>query len=191
MPPDRDQEEAPNQPPPPPPPQAESLRPKISPFVQKLKTAAPEAFFQPVNPPRVTDLLATPTGPYFFYGTLADPSMLREILGLESEASLRLRPAKIIGYECKLWGQYPALVDAPGSIVEGVVYGVQTPQHGVKLAEYETGHYRAEPCRIVYTDANGPEQDLGYTLKFVGDERDLSEGTSDLRVWLRRMGRVG
>lgn len=26
---------------------------------------------------------------------------------------------------------------------------------------------------------------------FVGDRRDISEGKFDLRVWLKRMGRVG
>lgn len=53
-------------------------------------------------------------------GTLTDPSMVREILGLETEPELR--PARLSGYKCKLWGQYPALLDAPDSVVGGAVY---------------------------------------------------------------------
>ena len=32
-------------------------------------------------------------------------------------------------------------------------------------------------------------EDFGYTFMFKGDQKDLSEGTFYLRVWLKRMGR--
>lgn len=113
--------------------------------------------------------------------------MLREILGLQSEPNLR--PAYILGYACKLWGQYPALVYSPGLTVEGLVYHVQTVEHGEKLAAYETKNYKARRCRIHYLDNEDPQEDLGYTFMFAGDERDLSEEEFDLKVWLKRMGR--
>lgn len=113
--------------------------------------------------------------------------MVREILGLETEP--KLRPARISGYECKLWGQYPALVEAPDSVVEGAVYTVDTIEHGVEFAIYETNNYLAGPCRIHYTDGKEPTDDFGYTFIFQGNQKDLSEGVFDLRVWLTRMGR--
>jgi hypothetical protein len=114
--------------------------------------------------------------------------MLAEILGLENEPDLR--PAYIIGYECKLWGQYPALLNgAQGSLVEGAVYHVQTVEDGGRLAAYETGNYKTESCLINYMDGKEPSQDLGYTFMFAGNPNDLSKGSFDLKVWLRRMGR--
>ncbi|KAH8691936.1 hypothetical protein BGW36DRAFT_303436 [Talaromyces proteolyticus] len=160
---------------------------KVSPFVLKLQSAPPNYFYQAPNPPPISDLFSAPIGPYFFYGTLSDPSMLRDILGLQSDPELR--PAYIMGYECKLWGQYPALLDAPGSTIEGAVYHVQTVDHGERLAAYETDNYHAHPCRIHYSDEKEPSQDFGYTFKFVGNSNDLSEGDFDLKVWLKRMGR--
>ncbi|KAJ5664062.1 hypothetical protein N7507_004793 [Penicillium longicatenatum] len=173
--------------PPPPPPPPEIPGSKVSPYVLKLRTAPADYFFQAPSPPHHVDMFDAPTGPYFFYGTLTDPSMVREILGLEFEPELR--SARLSGYECKLWGQYPALLDAPGSVVEGAVYHVETVEHGERLAAYETNNYHADPCRIRYTDGKEPADDIGYTFKFKGNRNDLSKGGFDLRVWLKRMGR--
>lgn len=176
-------------PPPPPPRPPEDPSTKFSPFVKKLRTAPPGHFFEPEMSPPHKDPFAAPTGPYFFYGTLSDPAMLRDVLGLATEP--QLRPANITGYECKLWGQYPALLDAPQKVVLGAVYHVETEEHGERLASYETDNYRADPCRINYTDGNEPVDDFGYVFKFVGNVRDLCEGTFDLGIWLRRVKRVG
>lgn len=184
-----------NTPPPPPPPKPENPQSKISPFVQKLRSEPPNYYYQAPSPSPLADPFDAPTGPYFFYGTLIDPSILREVLGLdpaeteERKADFDIRPAHIIGYECKLWGQYPALLDASGSVVEGAVFRVRTVQEGGRLAAYETRNYRTVSCRIHYTDGKEPEDDIGYVFQFVGDQRELSEGKFDLRVWLRRMGR--
>ncbi|KAJ0420571.1 hypothetical protein BJY00DRAFT_284098 [Aspergillus carlsbadensis] len=174
-------------PPPPPPPPPENPTSKISPVVQNLKTTPPSQYLHQLSSLSAQDLAPAPTGPYFFYGTLSDPTFLCDVLHLDD--TLQLRPAKIVGYECRLWGQYPALVDADAEskTVSGYVYRVETQQHARRLAEYETGNYRAEPCRILYTDRG--EQEDGYTFRFVGDRDDLSEGTFDLGVWLQRMGR--
>ncbi|KAE8154631.1 hypothetical protein BDV25DRAFT_126476 [Aspergillus avenaceus] len=114
--------------------------------------------------------------------------MLRDVLGLETEP--QLRPATITGYKCMLWGQYAALLDAPQEMVHGAVYHVETKEHGERLASYETDNYRADPCRISYTDGNEPVDDFGHVFKFVGNIRDLSNGTFDLDTWLRRVKRV-
>ncbi|KAF9893126.1 hypothetical protein FE257_012537 [Aspergillus nanangensis] len=156
-------------PPPPPPPPAASHHPSKV----KLRTVSPTHYFPPSTPPPRTGSSVSPTGVYFFYGTLADPLMLREILGLESEPPRR--PASLTGYKCMLWGQYPALLDGSGSTVEGVACYIQTEAQAAKLAAYETDHYHADPCRIDYTDEKEPAQAMGYTFRFVGNHNDLSD----------------
>ena len=65
--------------------------------------------------------------------------MLRDVLDLETEP--RLRPATITGYECKLWGQYPALLDGPKKVIHGAVYHVEIEEYTERLASYETDNY--------------------------------------------------
>jgi hypothetical protein len=102
-----------------------------------------------------------------------------------------LRPAKLIGYSLKLWGQYPALVDGPpGSVVEGMVYNVEHGRHGDRLAAYETQAYRPVPCLIHFTDGEVPKEVTGTTFKYAGNPTDISQGCFDLKVWLKRMGRA-
>lgn len=127
-----------------------------------------------------------------------DASILSAVLDLDPaaaeqrKADFDLRPAYIVGYECKLWGQYPALVDGPGfSSIEGAVFQVRTVQEGKRLAEYETANYRTTPCQIRSRDGKQPDIENGHVFVFAGDRRELSEGTFDLQVWLRRMGRGG
>ncbi|KAJ5246118.1 hypothetical protein N7468_001101 [Penicillium chermesinum] len=76
-------------PPPPPPPPPVNLLSKVSPAVLKLKTKQRDPFFR--APAEITP----PTGAYFFYGTLLDPNMLVEILGLDQTPTLR--PASLDG----------------------------------------------------------------------------------------------
>lgn len=182
--------------PPPPPPNPQNPRDKTSPFVQKLRSVPPEHYYQVPKPPAHVGV-DPPTGSYFFYGTLMDPSILRAVLSLDPAAAEQrktdfdLRPAYIVGYECKLWGQYPALVGGPGSSIEGAMFPVRTVEEGKRLAEYETANYRAAPCQIRFRDSKQPETANGHVFVFAGDRRELSEGTFDLQVWLRRMGRGG
>lgn len=182
--------------PPPPPPNPQNPRAKMSPFVQKLRSVPPDHYYQAPKPPTQHDL-DPPTGLYFFYGTLMDPSILSSVLGLDPAAAEQrksdfdLRPAYIVGYECKLWGPYPALVDGPqsgSSSIDGAVFQVRTVEEGKRLAEYETANYRTMPCRIQFRDGKQPDSETGYAFLFAGDRRELSEGTFDLKVWLRRMG---
>lgn len=110
--------------------------------------------------------------------------MIAEILGLDEEPELR--PAYITGYKCKLWGQYPALLDAKADVgadagadvninaaVEGAVYDVKTVEDGEKLAAYETSSYQAGSCWIRYVDGEEPREEVGSVFKFVGSEKGL------------------
>lgn len=130
-----------------------------------------------------------PEGVYFFYGSLLDPGMLVEIL--ELDITPELRPAYLHGYQCKLWGQYPALLpSSDNERVEGAAYRVRTQGDAEKLAQYETRSYLASPCEIKYLDDRSPRQEEGVVFLFVGIQRELSEGSFDLRGWLRRVGRL-
>ncbi|KAF4450032.1 hypothetical protein F53441_6816 [Fusarium austroafricanum] len=133
-----------------PPPPAPSLPPSLhkkqsreSPFILKVRNAPEDWFYQPSEPPVQADLFEPPTGPYFVYGTLMDPRMLANVL--EIEEKLELRPAKIVGYSRKLWGQYPAMQDGlQDAEVSGAVYHVQSVAHATRLAEYETKQLQSQ-----------------------------------------------
>lgn len=117
--------------------------------------------------------------PYFFYGTLMDPSVLAEVLKLRDPPTLV--PAKIAGYRCKLWGQYPALGDdLNGSVVHGKAYVVQTLSQRKRLEAYETDHYKIAPCQIKTQDG---KEIVGSTFVWAGDEAELREGNFDLKDW--------
>ncbi|KAF4435544.1 poly polymerase [Fusarium acutatum] len=144
---------------PPMPPAHPGKKSKESPFTLKVRNAPGDWFYRPSKPSTQADLLEPPTGPYFVYGTLMDPKMLADVLRLKEQP--KLRPAKIVGYSKKLWGQYPALQDGPQDAqVSGAVYHVQSVAHAKRLAEYETNSYKAKPCFIQYMDGKEPAEDL-------------------------------
>ena len=179
---------SPPRPPPLPPPPPQNPEQKISSIALKTRRAPPEWAFEGnvINP--AWDFLTPPSGTYFFYGTLQDDAMLGEILDLPSKPVLR--PAHGIGYELRLWDQYPALVDGPGgATVEGSAFDAPDEAAAKKLVSYETKNYRPEPCNIRFRE--GDEQHLvdGYTFKSCGNAKDLSDGLFHLDVWLKRMGR--
>lgn len=131
-----------------------------------------------------------PEGVFFFYGSLVDPYMLVEILGLDTTPELR--PAYLEGFRCKiLAGQYPALLSSSeGERAEGAAYRVRSQGDAEKLAQYETRSYLARPCEIKYLDGQSPREDEGVVFVFVGNQRELREGSFDLRGWLRKVGRL-
>ncbi|KAI9771934.1 MAG: hypothetical protein M1839_002717 [Geoglossum umbratile] len=116
---------------------------------------------------------------YFFYGTLTDPATLAKVLNLPNQPVLR--PAKIIGYRCMLWGPYPALIDDRfRGTVHGVVYEVQSPEERKLLESYETDRYENRACRIVLEDDT---KVVGRTFRWKGKMEDLVEGVFDLKGW--------
>ena len=140
-----------------------------------------------------------------------DPSFLAEVLALPSHRRPKMRPAKMVGYAVKLWGQYPALLDGEaGQEVYGMAWRVREKKDAVRLAEYETRAYRPAPCLIeLTTDEGGDDDDddynnsgksgfvggkgtvlQGHAFKFRdGNESELREGSFDLKNWLRLVGR--
>lgn len=125
---------------------------------------------------------------YFFYGTLANPDILKGVLDLKTEPILR--SAKIHSYELSTWDQYRTLVDSnPNSVVTGSAYMVESAEHEHKLAYYETNAYTVASCRVLFTDRGYKESVLGRTFKYAGDAQALKEGRFDRTLWEKRMGR--
>lgn len=176
------------------PPQAPPLPPptkttQASGFALKVLQAPEDYFFNMSHDSKLPRKpFAAPIGPYFVYGTLRNHHMLSEILSLKDIPVLR--PARVYGYACKLWGQYPALEDGhPGNVINGSVYHVSSQDAADRLAEYETDNYRAVPCFIEYADQEEPQTDHGFTFLFCGNPKDLTNGTFHLDAWLNLMGR--
>lgn len=125
-------------------------------------THCPSLTILPRTTATIADPIPGPTGPYLFYGSLRDPCMLVEILGLETEPELR--PAYMEGFRSKLWGQDPpALVvdEVPGSRVEGAVYEVRTVNDAEKLAAYETRKYTTVSYDIGFLNGWEPARQVG------------------------------
>ena len=159
---------------------------KVSPLIQKLQKASQGNYFEPSVRPQTTDPFASPTGLYFFYGSLMDPYHISKILGLSEKPILR--QAYLVGYSLRMWGVYPALVDGPtGAVVDGMVCDIQTVQHADRLAEYETSAYRPVACQIHFSEGKEHREKSGTTFKYIGNPIDLNEGKFDLAVWQQRM----
>ncbi|KAL9123472.1 MAG: hypothetical protein Q9217_007088 [Psora testacea] len=118
---------------------------------------------------------------YFFYGSLMDQERLCLVLGLKSVPTFR--PAHVIGYECMLWGPYPALIDKAGGIVHGVTYKVEdeadVEEVRQRLARYETDKYDRAPVNVRYEDGS---QASGWTFAWNGNQDELKAGTFNLRL---------
>jgi hypothetical protein len=104
--PSRSSEPQMNSPPPTPPPRlplpspnltqaARKLSSTISPFIQKLQQTPHQSWVEPEQRQEHVDVLASQLGPDFWYGTLMDPSLLSQILGLADKPWLH--PAKLVG----------------------------------------------------------------------------------------------
>ncbi|KAH0362538.1 hypothetical protein KCU65_g8012, partial [Aureobasidium melanogenum] len=88
---------------------------------------------------------------YFFYGTLAQPEILKRVLELEDELdSLSLQPAYVLGGKITTLGQYRALVnsDDPSSRVDGHAFMVQSEDQERALRLYEKNMYQVVRCDI-------------------------------------------
>lgn len=114
------------------------------------------------------------TGWYFFYGTLKDPSILKEVIGSEEQPVLR--PAKIFGFRMMMWGGYPALVrDKDNAVVQGAAFKVENATQAQRLEGYEPDAYAAMSCRVHFDD--GEELDAaGWTFVWDTSLNELSEG---------------
>lgn len=173
--------------PPPPPPLPPQKPPEKLSIALKVRQAPPGWAFEGRVEDFNYDPLTPPVGLYFFYGTLQDPGILGEILDLPTP--LVLRPAWIVGYRMRLWGQYPAVVNEAQTVVRGTAFEVTTEGHAAKLAAYETSNYCPAPCYINTMEDGEESQSDGYVFKFCGNPNDLSDGEFDLDQWLHLMRR--
>lgn len=91
---------------------------------------------------------------YFFYGTLADPTVLTRHLALTEPPVLV--PASVRGGRLKTWGgKYKALVDDAQASVSGGAFLVRSREHEDALRFYETDKYEVVRCRIFMDDDTG------------------------------------
>lgn len=104
---------------------------------------------------------------YFFYGTLADPLFVAQLLSLPDEEIPILKPAHITGGVLKPWGgKYLALVDgAATDLVSGFAYQVTTKEREEVLLIYETESYEVVRCAIT---VEGKGIVRGLTFRFIG-----------------------
>ncbi|KAK8066892.1 hypothetical protein PG997_013639 [Apiospora hydei] len=187
---DDTQKRPPTPPPLPPAPRWRHMNEHPSQYLANLEVAGEEAIQQiltaphsphPPPPPQYEPIQ------YFFYGTLKNPRVLADVLGVD-ETPL-LRPAKIIGYTLTNWGDYKALIDgAPGEEVLGVACEITSAEHEHKLAYYETNTYCLAPCFIDFADGKEPKQVSGNTFMYAGDAVALQEGRFDRKLWECQMG---
>lgn len=105
----------------------------------------------------------------FFYGSLMDPERLSQVLQLQQP--LELRPAFVHDYKCMLWGPYPALVQANGSVVHRRVYQPEKEEDYEKLQYYETDRYEGHGVLISFPDGT---KTVGRTFVWAGNERELT-----------------
>ena len=104
---------------------------------------------------------------YFFYGTLANSSILTNQLQLLEQDVPMLHPASVGHSMLKSWaGKYKALIDGQSnSRVQGWAYEVQTAEHEEVLRFYETARYEVVRCSIRFLDRKDAVP--GLTFRFI------------------------
>jgi gamma-glutamylcyclotransferase (GGCT)/AIG2-like uncharacterized protein YtfP len=99
---------------------------------------------------------------YFFYGTLAEPDRLKNLLGLPFTPTLK--EGTVSGGAIRTWaGKYKALVDGP-EVVRGRVFEVLSREQEDSLRAYETEKYEVVRCAITLHDGSKLN---GLTFRFV------------------------
>jgi hypothetical protein len=102
---------------------------------------------------------------YFFYGTLADSSLLSK-LGISNPDSVQY-PARVYGGKLNTWGsgKYNALVDGKMTdCVSGVAFQIMSKADEDILRKYETHNYEVVRCLI----KTSYMEIQGLTFRFIG-----------------------
>jgi len=121
---------------------------------------------------------------YFFYGTLANSSHLAHLFNSPPDHQHTLLPAMIHSGKIRTWaGKYKALVDNPGTCVEGCAYEVVSQEQEDALRVYETAKYEVVRVEIMCRVDFRAKVLSGLTFRFAGEEGELDvdedEGESD------------
>ncbi|KAG9951885.1 hypothetical protein KCU85_g2463, partial [Aureobasidium melanogenum] len=101
---------------------------------------------------------------YFFYGTLAQPEILKRVLELEDDPGPALEPAHVLGGKITALGQYRALVNSSNSRVNGHAFMVQSEDQERALRLYETNMYEVVRCDIILHGESVPVKGLTFRL---------------------------
>lgn len=113
-----------------------------------------------------------------------DPQTLARVLEM-SDCPPILRPAKLIGYDIKLWGPFPALVNKRRNRINGLAFEIMSKTQLDRLVFYETDKYTLRPCTIHLLNAQKTVETKidGVTFMWNGGENELEEGEFDLKQW--------
>ncbi|KAH7036025.1 uncharacterized protein B0I36DRAFT_319551 [Microdochium trichocladiopsis] len=126
---------------------------------------------------------------YFFYGTLTQPEVLKDVLDLPPGEEPLYQPAVVVGYALAERTPYRALIDGDsGQLVTGLAYLVQKEEHEKMLAEYETDAYEVHECFIQLPDCKETPKVSGKTFLFAGDMSELKQDLLDGVTWERKSG---
>ncbi|KAJ5263716.1 hypothetical protein N7478_011321 [Penicillium angulare] len=121
----------------------------------------------------------------FFYGTLMDPETLSQVLRTPGSLPIMSR-ARVIGYDVKLWGPYPVLIDGkPLQTVDGMVFEILSKTQLDRLVSYETDNYQLQPCLIDILNRHNSVISTvnGVTFMWNGQQDELQGGKFDLKQW--------
>jgi len=117
---------------------------------------------------------------YFFYGTLRDPEVAREVLG-RPLSGCSPRPCVLDGYK-RVYvanGTYPALVADADSRVDGIVVSRISLIEASRLSRYEGSEYTLEDMDVIVRDAG-----VATVRVFVPKENvRLSDRPWELNLW--------
>jgi len=96
--------------------------------------------------------------PYFFFGTLMDPDVLSLVLG--RDPGPLSTAATLSGFaRVRVEGEpYPALVEAPGGQVEGLLLRDYVPEDDLRIRFFEDFDFAIEQCSV--ETALGPARAL-------------------------------
>jgi hypothetical protein len=103
---------------------------------------------------------------YFFYGTLADPAVLSQVIGLPSDRPPQYHFASVRGGRLTTWaGKYKGLVCGDvEDVVHGSAFLVRNAEEEDALRYYETDKYEVVRCGIQYEDSEVTVAGLTFRL---------------------------
>ncbi|KAI0097607.1 hypothetical protein GGR51DRAFT_577906 [Nemania sp. FL0031] len=142
---------------------------------------------------------------FFFYGSLQDRSMLRQVVGIpdrglfnrlyypEDDApdnTIYIQNASITGWKVRMWGPYPALVPADDGTARGLAWLCEKPEYVPRLASYESDAYRMAYCDISVPAADGNGVEIlrnARTFVTALDDNELEDGEFNLDEYRQMM----
>ncbi len=119
---------------------------------------------------------------YFFYGTLQDPEIAREILG-RPLSGCSPQPCVLEGYKRVYVADatYPAIAEDAESKVEGLLVARISPLEASRLSRYEGRDYKTEELDVVLNDGKRVSASVFIPLPALR----LSNRVWELNIWRR------